>query len=300
MKNLDWEKLAFEFQTTSISLTEMGKREKVDRRTLAKHFRELGIEIVNKQNCSKFNEHIFDIIDSEEKAYWLGFIWADGYISNSPNNPNVKTVHQIELSLGLKDVEHLIKFKNFMSYSKDITIDNYRCRFMVANKYLWNVLNNYGCTPKKSLTLKFPNENIFKSTDLIRHFIRGYFDGDGCITRYVNKHTVSPHIEVIGTNDMLNNILKYSNTEAIFRHDSRHSEETLFLDWHKEQGIKFINYLYADCSVFLNRKYELYQFFKNGSRSVEEFTELSSGNIGETPEMDNPEITEEIKESSAS
>ena len=52
--------------------------------------------------------------------------------------------------------------------------------------------------------------------------------------------------------------------------------------------------------MFLDRKYELYQFFKNGSRSVEEFTELSSGNIGETPEMDNPEITEEIKESSAS
>ena len=300
MKDLDWEKLAFEFQTTSISLTEMGKREKVDRRTLAKHFRELGIEIVNKQNCSKFNEHIFDIIDSEEKAYWLGFIWADGYISNSPNNLNVKTVYQFELSLGLKDVEHLTKFKNFMSYSKDITIDSYRCRFIVANKHLWNTLNSYGCTPKKSLTLKFPNENIFKSTDLIRHFIRGYFDGDGCITRYVNIRTVSPHIEVIGTSDILNNILKYSNSEATFRHDSRHSEETLFLDWNKEQGIKFINYLYTDCSVFLDRKYELYQFFKNGSRSVEEFTELSSGNIGKTPEMDNTEITEEIKESSAS
>ena len=186
-----------------------------------------------------------------------------------------------------------------MSYSKDITIDNYRCRFMVANKHLWNTLNSYGCTPKKSLTLKFPNENIFKSTDLIRHFIRGYFDGDGCITRYVNIRTVSPHIEVIGTSDILNNILKYSNSEATFRHDSRHSKETLFLDWNKEQGIKFINYLYTDCSVFLDRKYELYQFFKNGSRSVEEFTELSSGNIGETPEMDNTEITEEIKESSA-
>ena len=65
MKNLDWEKLAFEFQTTSISLTEMGKREKVDRRTLAKHFKELGVEIVNKQNRSKINEHIFDQIDSD-------------------------------------------------------------------------------------------------------------------------------------------------------------------------------------------------------------------------------------------
>ena len=282
MKNLDWEKLAFEFQTTDISLTEMGKREKVDRRTLAKHFKELGIEIINKQNRSKFNEHIFDVIDTEEKAYWLGFIFADGYISSSPLREDVKSVYQFELSLGLKDLNHLEKFKNFVEYKKSLIVDNYRCRFSLANKHLWTVLNNYGCTPNKSLTLQFPNipEN------LICHFIRGYFDGDGCITRYVNVKTVSPHIELLGTRNMLENILKYSNTNAKLEHDPRHSEETLSLLWNKEQGIKFINYLYTNCSIYLDRKYKLYQFFKNGSRSVEEFTELLSGKNGECLELE--------------
>lgn len=291
MKNLDWEKLAFEFQTTGISLTEMGKRENVDRRTLSKHFKELGIEIVNKQNRSKFNEHIFDVIDTEEKAYWLGFIFADGYISSSPLRENVKSIYLFELSLGLKDQEHLEKFSKFMEYEKPLIVDTFRCRFTLANKHLWTTLNNYGCTPNKSPTLKFPNI----SENLINHFIRGYFDGDGCITRHINSKTVTPRIEVLGTMDVLKNILKYSDTEAVIEHDSRHSEETLFLRWTKDQGVKFINYIYSDSTIYLNRKYKLYQFFKNGSRSVEEFTELLSGNIGETPEMDNPEITEETK-----
>lgn len=277
MKNLDWEKLAFEFQTTKISLTEMGKREKVDRRTLAKHFKELGIEIINKQNCSKFNEHIFDQIDSEEKAYWLGFIFADGYISSSPLRKNVKSIYQFELALGLKDQEHLEKFRIFMEYKKPIIIDTYRCRFTIANKHLWTTLNNYGCTPNKSLTLTFPN--IPKH--LIKHFIRGYFDGDGCITRYVYHTCVSPHIELLGTKHMLEQIIIHSGIYAKYRHDKRHSEETWILDWPKQEGIDFINYLYQDCSIYLNRKYELYQFFKNGSRSVEEFTELLSGKNGE-------------------
>lgn len=282
MKNIDWEKLAFEFQTTSISLTEMGKREKVDRRTLAKHFKELGIKIVNKQNRSKFNEQVFDQIDSEEKAYWLGFIFADGYISSSPLRENVKSIYIFELSLGLKDQEHLEKFRSFMKYEKPLIIDTYRCRFTLSNKHLWNVLNDYGCTPNKSLTLKFPKipEN------LIKHFIRGYFDGDGCITRHVNIKTVTPCVEVLGTKNMLENILEYSNTDASFKHDPRHSEETLSLNWNKEQGIKFINYLYQDCSIYLDRKYKLYQFFKNGSRSVEEFTELLSGNNGENLKLE--------------
>ena len=277
MKNLDWEKLAFEFQTSSISLTEMGKREKVDRRTLAKHFKELGIEIVNKQNRSKINEHIFDQINSEEKAYWLGFIFADGYISSSPLRKDVKSVYQFELSLGIKDIEHLNKFKIFIDYEKDIITDGNRCRFVIANKHLWTTLNELGCTPNKSLSLIFP----IIPQDLVRHFIRGYFDGDGCISRYVHNTCITPHIELLGTKQMLEQVLLYSGISAKYKHDKRHSEETWSLEWSKQEGIDFINYLYQDCSIYLNRKYELYQFFKNGSRSVEEFTELLSGKNGE-------------------
>lgn len=298
MKNIDYENLAFEYQTTGISLTKLAEREEVSRQTLSKKFKELGINIINQQNRCKFNNTIFDVIDTEEKAYWLGFIYADGYIGSTPLEKNKKSVYNFEISLKLSDVNHLKKFKNFVRYEKEVTIDSFRCRIMFANKHFWNTLNNYGCTPRKSLTLQFPNENIFKDKCLVRHFIRGYFDGDGCLTRHVYVNTVSPSVSIIGTNNFLSNIIKYSGIEGNFRHDSRHSEETLILEYNKDNGIKFINYIYNDSNISLDRKYKLYKIFKDGSRSLEQFKELSEGKIGESPTVeDNTEVNLESKES---
>ena len=175
----------------------MAEREGTTRQTLAKYFKQLGIEIVNKQNRLKFDNTIFDSIDTEEKAYWLGFIFADGTINSSPLEINKKPKYTIEISLKADDFHHLKKFNTFMKYKKNgVKIQDAkcgkvickRCRWTITDKHLWETLNNYGCTPKKSLTLKFPDENIFKSKDLIRHFIRGYFDGDGCFTRIILQY----------------------------------------------------------------------------------------------------------------
>ena len=108
MKNLDFEKLAFEFQTTDISLTKIAKREGTTRQTLAKYFKKMGIEVINKQNRTKFDANIFDKIDSEEKAYWLGFIFADGSIRS--HKEGEKSAYTLEISLKGSDYEHLIKF----------------------------------------------------------------------------------------------------------------------------------------------------------------------------------------------
>ena len=299
--------LALEFQTTGISLTQMAKREGTSRQTLAKKFKELGIEIINKQNRTKFNENIFDSIDTEEKAYWLGFIYADGSISSIENKPKPK--YTLEVSLKGSDIEHLHKLSKFMECEEDkIKLSNAkcqgksfkRCRFAITNKHLWKTLNNYGCTPRKSLTLKFPDIDIFKNNSLIRHFIRGYFDGDGCFTRQIHTHIVSPAISMLGTPEFIYAIKNYINIDSCLGHDKRHTDRTIILEFCKNNGIEFINYLYQNSTVYLNRKYKLFEFFKNGSRSVQEWAELQSGNIGEIPEKENPEINSEIKESESS
>lgn len=298
--------LADEFLNSSISLTKMAAREGTTRQTLAKHFRELGVEIINKQNRLKFDNTVFDCIDTEEKAYWLGFIFADGYISS--DSLKGKSRHLLEISLKASDKNHLDKFNKFMKHENvnKVTIEDAkcgkaickRCRWYVANKHLWKTLNSYGCTPRKSLTLKFPDESIFKSKDLIRHFIRGYFDGDGCFTRHIYHTIVSPAISFLGTKDFLDKILEYSKIEANYRHDKCYTEFTWTLEYHKEPGIELINYLYNNCTIYLDRKYKLYEFFKNGSRSVQEWAELSSSKIGESPIEGNTEVIEETKESS--
>ena len=164
------------------------------RTTLSEKLKNLGYNIKNKQIESKISETIFDSIDTEEKAYWLGFIYADG---------NIKTVtkkiqtYTLNITLKNSDIEHLHKFNIFMSGTVNIRQNTNSCVWAASNKHLWQTLNKYGCTPNKSLTLKFPNENIFKSKDLIRHFVRGYFDGDGCISYNKYKYGIVPRINPI-------------------------------------------------------------------------------------------------------
>ena len=89
---------------------------------------------------------------------------------------------------------------NNIKFGKSILNEKvfYKVKWIVQNKHLWNILNSYGCTPRKSLTLKFPDIKIFKSKDLIRHFIRGYFDGDGCIS-FSNKDHTKIFCNILGT-----------------------------------------------------------------------------------------------------
>lgn len=236
-------KLADEFLNTEISLTKMADREKTTRQTLSKKFKELGIEIINKQNATKFDETVFDVIDTEEKAYWLGFIFADGSIRSIEGQ--IKPKYTLEVSLKGLDIEHLRKFNKFMKASKEIKITKSKCgnkefdryRWIITNKHLWNTLYKLGCTSNKSLSLEFPENNIFRDTSLIRHFIRGYFDGDGCISRHINVNTVTPLISLVGTESFLVGVLDFCQIEASFRHDKRHSEYTYSIEFNKNNGI---------------------------------------------------------------
>ena len=87
--------------TEKPSLTKIAKNNGIGRNVLSKRIKELGYDVVNYQNKVKFDNTVFDSIDSEEKAYWLGFIFADGYISSQEGNYN------FEISLKGSDKEHL-------------------------------------------------------------------------------------------------------------------------------------------------------------------------------------------------
>lgn len=303
--NINWEKLANEYLEGEISLTKMSEKYNIGRWTLTDRFKKLGIDIVNKQNELKFDNTVFDSIDTEEKAYWLGFIFADGYIT-SYEEVTQKSRYLLEISLKGSDKHHLDKFNSFMKHKNKNQVkiekatcgnsETTRCRWYVANKHLWEILNSYGCTPKKSLTLKFPNKEIFKDESLIRHFIRGYFDGDGCLSRHLSKHTVIPIVEVIGTPEFLNFIEKYSNIYGSRSKDKRWKHNTEYIKFRKEDAIKFINYIYNNSNIYLDRKHRLYEFFKDGSRSLQEWNELLQTENGEVCD-DNPVLNSEIKKS---
>lgn len=66
--------------------------------------------IVNKQNEVLIDNTVFDVIDTEEKAYWLGFLYADGNIGS--------TECKLEVNLQASDWEHMKKFQEFLKYKK--------------------------------------------------------------------------------------------------------------------------------------------------------------------------------------
>lgn len=289
------------------SLTKICAKYHIDIGTLSKRLKELNIEVINYQNRLKFDNTVFDCIDTEEKAYWLGFIFADGYIDSSPLEENKKAHYTFELSLKGSDAEHLHKFNKFMKHENDNVKMGYvncegkrceRCRWWITDKHLWKTLNKYGCTPRKSLTLQFPNENIFKSKDLIRHFIRGYWDGDGCIS-YSNKEHTKICINVLGTEQFLVKLINYIPYNMSYTLQYKNPESNNITSSFIKDGLKaynIIKYLYDNCTIYLDRKYEKFIYFR---QLYEKSYRPIQTNIGEGCDA-NTEITTETKESVAS
>lgn len=243
------------------SLTQLHKKYGVKRQTIAKYLKQKGFEIVNYQNRLRCDEHIFDVIDTEEKAYWLGFIFADGNISSNG--------HRLEIALSIKDLEHLKKFKNFLNLETKIRIgQNYGkggfvCRLSVRNKNIWMQLNNKGCIPKKSLILQFPNEKIFANKTLIYDFIRGYCDGDGCLMFHKYGTKTKTEVTFVGTERFLTELENFLTIKGFIKNKSSKTNvnKAFELKYAGTKARKIARLLYENSNVYLDRKYKIYENF---------------------------------------
>ena len=207
----------------------------------------------NSINSKKFfsDEYFFENIDSEEKAYWLGFIYADGFIISSRD--------AFGLSLSVKDESHIEKFlKSIKSNNKISRYFNNMgfeySRIVIHSKKLKEDLIKNGCLENKTFLLKFPNID----KEYVRHFIRGYFDGDGAISRHTNNNF---RFRLCGTESLLNSILfeiGFPNSKLNKRHKDRDNDNFDIDIGGNKQVLKILDYIYSDSSIFLDRKYKIY------------------------------------------
>jgi intein-encoded DNA endonuclease-like protein len=262
-------------------------------RTVSKILKDAGIKIYNTAQHTSIDETIFDVIDTEEKAYWLGFMYADGCIYSKE--------FRMELSLQGSDTVHLQKFAKFLKSTKPDLVKVYhnykqgkydRCRVSIRSKHLWETLNNKGCVPNKSLILEFPNNSIVPNY-LIKHFIRGYIDGDGCLCT-TNPYKIE--LNILGTLDFLTGVLKnlpLNKDYPVYKVKNKNYYTTNL--W-CSTAIKIIKFLYEDATIYLDRKYEKY--LEVCRLEEESFRKLSS-KIGEDCDV-NPEVNSEIAKGSES
>jgi hypothetical protein len=208
----------------------------------------------NKQGYPR-NEYYFNKIDTEEKAYWLGFLYADGCV-HSGNN---------EISINITDKEHVEKFKKAIgAINHKITeTDDKRWKnakrlyqFSIKDKQLHQDLEKWGCIPDKTFLIeKFPNI----PRDYISHFIRGYFDGDGSLhyLQGTNNYRIS---FTSGSSKFLEEIRKELDVTNISISKQKDSNTYYFQISGRKQVIRILNYLYENSTkeTRLDRKYTYY------------------------------------------
>lgn len=222
-----------------------------------------------------YNKDYFQIIDNADKAYWLGFLYADGCITRYYKNDLLKSM-SIELGLCQKDIGHLEKFRKSLNANVPIkhrVIKNngkeYNSNRIVINctKMCYDLIN-LGCTPRKTYDLKFPTNEIVP-IEYMRDFLRGYFDGDGCI--HTSLQNEQPHIElsITGMSDMLKSISDFLLQNNVIRivpkiHDDKRSKASSIYFYGTDSNKELLDYLYKNSNIFLDRKYQKYiDFYKN-------------------------------------
>ena len=201
----------------------------------------------------KFNEEYFKNIDTEEKAYWLGFIASDGCVYKNSN------AWRLQINLKGSDIEHLSKLQKAIGsnykIAEKIVGTSEVCQLKINSKIICEDLISLGIVERKSLIVRMPKIE----DNLKRHFIRGYFDGDGNIKNFEDKNSRHRYnFNIVGGEEMLNSInnampctldlYKLKRVNPIF------SLETTSREKLKE----IYDFLYKDATVYLERKKDVF------------------------------------------
>lgn len=237
---------------------------------VSKHLKNLGYgirphnklknhEYLYASRKNKLNEKFFKVIDTEHKAYWLGFLYADGYVCKKHDKKGHEKGGSVELCLQAKDKYHIQNFlldieSNAPIADRKINLEGkqyYANRVCISSVKVVDDLIYHGCFENKSLILQ-PPTTVPKN--LIHHFIRGYFDGDGCVCFYPHRYTYG--YSILGTKDFLEYIAQESGIPSYkiisFKHKNCYELKT----FSKKSAEIFHNYIYKDKSIYLERKYQ--------------------------------------------
>lgn len=226
-------------------------------------------------NKKVFNKNFFKTW-STEMAYVLGYIYADGTIEDTRKSS--RTCYTAITSV---DYDLLDKVRKTLSSNHELYIKKahtqtfpdgkkYICKkayiLRVGSKSMFDDLIKLGLTPRKSLTLSFPDVPI----ESLSYFVRGYFDGDGCIMVSVDKGKKMPSVKTIftcGSLTFLEQLNSLLNKVANCRHKNIiHSDHAYQLSYRKYDSLKILDFIYSNLNKapFLARKYNIYKTYKNG------------------------------------
>jgi len=196
-----------------------------------------------------FNEDFFETIDSEKKAYWLGFIAADGCVTESSRK-------RLIIKLARKDRGHLVQFLQDIEATNPVkdkdTNFGHPCSIIsLCSGKIFSDLVDKGIMPKKTFKLKAPTK---VPDNLIHHWVRGYFDGDGSVYIPSRDSKPKPRVAIYGNFFTLLFFREIFLKIGIDRPVEPKGNIFFYRLGKRAHVEKFANYIYKDATVFLERK----------------------------------------------
>ncbi len=197
---------------------------------------------------TKVNSDFFEEIDNQDKAYWLGIMYADGNVSSGDNS----------ITLSVTDEGMVKAFKQVLAsehniYTRERSKENPKWKdaytLTIFNAKLRGDLIKHGCIPNKTDSVQLPA----LEPELYRHFIRGIFDGDGSVWTTGNRG----YFSITGYLPFLDKLQDIIVAEAGVSKTKLAERKPDFGDIRyggKAPMKQLYDYLYRDARYFLRRK----------------------------------------------
>lgn len=250
----------------NLSIIEISKKLNLNSNTLSVFIKNKWGRKTLSKSCTKYNfdENIFDNIDIEWKAYFLGWMITDGnlYKKAKKNTISLCITESDKYILDYFNCK-IFDCKKPLNYRKARLKKGteYLCkplwRFQIDSQKLIEKFEKLGIVENKSLIVEFPN---YLDKTLLRHFIRGVFEGDGSIG--INRVEPNKCIKFFSASILfINKLQEILNTELnitskINKKENKENPLYILTFSKKEDVLKFKEYIYKDCEMFLKRKYE--------------------------------------------
>lgn len=235
---------------SGLSCNEVAKKVGISYGTVLYNLKKSGNKIRSYKEAAKRNElndKAFSILD-ENSCYWAGFLMADGNIHIRENCSS-----QISIGLHLKDKNHLVKFKHFLESGNKVhsNIKNQSVGFSVRSDIMAEDLKLFGVVPQKS-----NNAEVTKLCEYDRHFWRGAFDGDGCISVYASGQLC---IGFCGSESLVEQFINFVRINTSHTLKIKRKKGVFECRVSGKKAVSVLDILYKDSSIYLDRKFKLYE-----------------------------------------
>lgn len=246
------------------SCKQIGKQFNCSKQTINKILRENNVELRDQSHCHQkyqIDENIFENIDTQEKAYWLGILTGDGWVTDR---------NEFGLSLQEKDKDHIDIFKIFLNSTHPIKIYKNRNKkdgsssishaLKINNQKIVSDLKKYGIKPNKTLNIEFPNI----SDEFLASYMLGLVDSDGSI--YLKNHYKKDikllNFNFIGPTEFVEKfqekLIKHCQVSKTKLGTQKHTNFVRTVEYAGYKNIyKIIRFLYSNSTIYLSRKKDI-------------------------------------------